>query len=493
MVSTPSSGQATLPTATSTSSFWHREPSKLLLGHRTTPTLPTSADVVIIGSGISGAFAAHFLRQNEEGRNLDVVMLEAREACWGATGRNGGHCQPAIYSSSADVGKFELRNYQYLEKFVESNRIPCQWVSTQGCHDYTDESMFKASLEHYKILESEDPEVAKLVKVITKDSTNPSLEDLRIPDAVGAFVQTYAASLWPYKLVCHILEQQLNNTDQSLTGKFNLQTNTPVNSIQKSEDGSWIVHTTRGMMEAKILLLTTNGYTSHLLPRMSDLLVPVQGEMSALIPPPTTDRSSSSVGKSPLQKTYVFAGHDPKKDIYQDDYLIQRSFSNPALSSETEPVSSLSGGELMFGGGRHYASGAGVGVSDDSFIDLTASSYLRRRLPQVLSLSPSEPELKASHEWTGIMGFSRDGRPWVGRVSEELGLEGGKGLWISAGFTGHGMPNATLSAKAVVDLMLGKDAKEVDLPGAYRVSRDRIEKARLGDEVRIADTKGFFI
>ena len=71
----------------SASSFWHTEPSKILLGHRTTEHLPSKTDVVIIGSGITGAFAAHYIAGAEHGKDVDVVMLEAREACWGATGR----------------------------------------------------------------------------------------------------------------------------------------------------------------------------------------------------------------------------------------------------------------------------------------------------------------------------------------------------------------------------------------------------------------------
>ena len=80
-------GQASLPTPNSTNSFWHSQPSKILLGHRTTESLPIEADLVIVGSGLSGTSAAHFLREDEAGKNLKVVMLEAREACWGATGR----------------------------------------------------------------------------------------------------------------------------------------------------------------------------------------------------------------------------------------------------------------------------------------------------------------------------------------------------------------------------------------------------------------------
>lgn len=76
---------ASLPTPESTRSFWHSEPSPLLLGHRSTRNLPETADVVVIGSGITGASIAHHLLENNP--SLSVVMLEAREACWGATGR----------------------------------------------------------------------------------------------------------------------------------------------------------------------------------------------------------------------------------------------------------------------------------------------------------------------------------------------------------------------------------------------------------------------
>jgi len=81
-----------LPTPDSTASFWHTEPSPLLLGHRSTRNLPQKADVVIIGSGITGASVAHHLLNNDDENGsardgLKIVMLEAREACWGATGR----------------------------------------------------------------------------------------------------------------------------------------------------------------------------------------------------------------------------------------------------------------------------------------------------------------------------------------------------------------------------------------------------------------------
>jgi hypothetical protein len=78
-----------LPSPNPTRSFWLSEPDGFLLGHRTTEELPEYAQMVIVGSGITGASAARWLVEEEPGLASEggVLMLEAREACWGATGR----------------------------------------------------------------------------------------------------------------------------------------------------------------------------------------------------------------------------------------------------------------------------------------------------------------------------------------------------------------------------------------------------------------------
>ena len=68
-----------------------------------------------------------------------------------------------------------------------------------------------------------------------------------------------------------------------------------------------------------------------------------------------------------------------------------------------------------------------------------------------------------------VMGYSSDGFPHVGAIPDK------PGQFICAGFSGHGMPQVFLSAKAIATMIAkGKDVEEVDLPRLYRVSKERV-------------------
>ena len=65
------------------------------------------------------------------------------------------------------------------------------------------------------------------------------------------------------------------------------------------------------------------------------------------------------------------------------------------------------------------------------------------------------------------MGYSNDEFPYVGPVC------GRPGQYLCAGFTGHGMPQIFLSAKAVAYMALTGDCENVDLPLPYRITQQR--------------------
>ena len=75
-----------LPRDHPTTSYWQDPPDEIA-DLRTTPELPSQADIVIVGSGVSGATTAYNLLSADP--NLKIVLLEARQAASGASGRNG--------------------------------------------------------------------------------------------------------------------------------------------------------------------------------------------------------------------------------------------------------------------------------------------------------------------------------------------------------------------------------------------------------------------
>ncbi|CAP72609.1 uncharacterized protein PODANS_2_410 [Podospora anserina S mat+] len=425
----PRTNQAGLPSANPTSSYWLREPNTLLLGHRSTPDLPEEADIVIIGSGITGAFAARSLLQDYS-CNKKVVMLEAREACGGATGR--------VMEATASL----------------SSMAPTQPITLSGgVHAFMSTPLFQTAVAQIDSLTKTHPFLASQLEVILP--TNPSkLARLRAPNCHGAIIQKTAASLWPYKLIAHILTSLLPNPN------FNLQTNTPVLSLSPSptSPGKHQILTPRGTLTTPKVLLATNGYTSHLLPSFSDLIVPVRGQISAIVPP------------SPVQTlthSYLFAA-DPEKGQHapRDDYLVQR----PVLTPD-------SGGEMIYGGGRRLALRLGLGQYNDDELELKVAHYLRSNLSPPLDLGGKDEELPATYEWTGVMGYSRDSNAWVGEVPSH------RGIWVCAGYTGHGMPSAALSARAVAAQMLGLPESgqgHARLPEEFKITEERINRARQG-------------
>ncbi|KAI0459958.1 FAD dependent oxidoreductase [Xylaria acuta] len=454
----PQARRAELPSPNSTHSYWHRDPSKTLLNHRTTQDLPATADVVVIGSGISGTFAARELVAGGRG----VVMLEAREACWGATGRNGGHCQPTVWDSVEEVARFELATFGLIKDLVAEHDIPCDWRVVGGIHAIYSQEVLEAAEKQIKRLQKH-PDL-KDKAVLIKD--REELAARHVPDALGAIFQPNAAKLWPYKLVAWVLERLLG--EHGAAGTFNLQTNTPVTRLERRGSSSWVAHTPRGEIRARDVLLAANGYTSYLLPGLTDVIVPVRGQICALEPPRAAIQ---------LPHSYVWT-----KDA-SDQYLIHRGLDDTQVGAETKDRS------LILGGERFAVPEGEEGISRDDAINPLVSRALHRGLDHAVKLLPGEePEkeaLRATYEWTGIMGYSRDGHPWVGRVPGTVlgetttdAEDAAEGLWISAAFTGHGMPVAPRCGIAAAEMILGKEGG-VKLPATWIPSQERIARARL--------------
>jgi len=80
-------GSNVFPVPNSTAPFWRSELHEID-SIRSTDRLPKECDVLIIVGGLSGVSTAYHLL-DENPSPPSIVILEAREVCSGATGRNG--------------------------------------------------------------------------------------------------------------------------------------------------------------------------------------------------------------------------------------------------------------------------------------------------------------------------------------------------------------------------------------------------------------------
>jgi hypothetical protein len=105
----------TLPRENPTISYWQDPPDAEIKDYRSEGGLPERVDTVVVGSGISGACVAWGLLGGDAEGN--VVMLEARQACSGATGRNGQSINPFDLSRKRTENVFAW-NMGYVREFT---------------------------------------------------------------------------------------------------------------------------------------------------------------------------------------------------------------------------------------------------------------------------------------------------------------------------------------------------------------------------------------
>ncbi|KAH6883026.1 FAD dependent oxidoreductase [Alternaria rosae] len=472
------------PVTNPLSSYWHDPKSHLANVIEPNATKGTqNYDYVVIGSGISGTMTAYNILNTWP--DACVVMLEAREVCSGATGRNGGHTKAASYRSYThhvqELGKEEALKIARLEyaNIVETHRMAedlglnCESKLCNTVDLIYDKPTFEAGKMAIQMLRVDAEEQEKeegnaawyqihedIADIqgrfsVAAENSNPTIETKE--KLAGAF-EYLAGRIHAYRFTTGLLAECVKKGLQ-------LCTNTPVHDIHPSinldkENGSrWDVCTHHGIFTSKNVIIATNGYTPYIMKELQGAIVPMRGQITAQRP------GTSTKLPAPLPTTYSF--------IYRDgyEYMIPRPLSD-------------GGQHIVIGGGLVRLPQAGpseYGTVDDSTLNTHISKYLNESLTGYFGaenwgeMSKEEASRRVVQEWTGIMGATTDGRPFVGEVP------GKKGLWISAGFNGHGMVLCLKSAEALVKMMEaeGSKGKPEWFPKSFLITQERLGKCNF--------------
>jgi glycine/D-amino acid oxidase-like deaminating enzyme len=388
-----------------------------LLDHRTTEILPTDADTVIIGSGISGTLVAkHHL---ETWPSKSLVVLEAREFCSGATGRNAGHCKPDQWRHYAKLEKahgqeqavkimdIEAETWRALVAYIQENKVDCDlWVG-DTLDVPVDEEVAKVAKEMFEKYADAGGKVDHI-----KVTHNPeeAAKISRIKSAKACYAWK-ASTLQPWKLTAHIMR---NNIKKGV----NLQTYTVAKSITTDESGTrrWVVQSDRGSITCDTVVHATNAYSAALEPSLKGIITPKPHMCNRVVPP----RALS--GSKAIENSYGV--------LLPDGALFS---INPRSSAD---------GNIMFGGSNPgqkkldaWSEAGPDRCVDDSLANLeTVTKEVRAFVENELEgwkdaeFGPGEG---FQDSWSGIIGLSADGVPFVGELPDK------PGQWICAGHHGQ--------------------------------------------------------
>ncbi|TFK68906.1 FAD dependent oxidoreductase [Pluteus cervinus] len=435
---------ATLPVPNPTRSFWVDTPGANPLAREGSDgPLTNDADVCIIGSGITGVSAAYHLSKIAATRSLQsplkAVIVEARDFCSGATGRNGGHLTPFVFVGfhqkeqlfgTSDAAKgFALENHtsQEIVDIIHQHGLGPAVDLVKGGHI----TLFVTDKEEAQV--RADYDAAKAAGVELHEIKWISKEEMRANyGASFSGVQFHGHNLWPLKFVTELFKIAKSHTPEF---DLSLHTNTPVTAIYPGSNTSsrrWVLSTPRGTLRCSHVIHATNAYASHLLPQFSGPtgIIPTRGQIIAT----RAAVSAKSLTKSSWDGNEGF------------EYWFPRPVQNP----DEKPL-------VILGGGRESSGPAfELYQTDDSRLHPEVGEALRGFLPGAFPGKydeGTEPEM----EWTGIMGYTKLGDPFVGPVLSAHGTpEGFEGQYISAGYTGHGMPRGYACAEVVAN-MIGAD------------------------------------
>ena len=425
------------------------DPDKLA-NHRSTVDLPSYSDIVIIGSGYAGSSCAYYLYKHGQALNntpLTITMLEARETCSGATGRNSGYMTADIYSTyknflkdyglqtTEEMIQFEVKHFEALPKIISEEDIQCDWKLMRSCHAYYDAETAAEAKASYDQRRTDGGDVTDIHEIPPDDL--PSVT--RLKNAFYALTLT-GASLHPYKLVHHFLNKCVEQG-------MNLQTNTPVLAASRLPSGQWSIVTSRGTLQASKVIFATNAYTGGIVPLLSEKVIPERLAACRILP-------STNYTISPLETNYLLQSKGE-----QFDYFHMRPSGDRSII--------LGGGKSAY----HSDTDAWHNNWDDSseYINEKSKQYFNDFMPKYLQNWGSD-QSGCKEMWTGIIGGTSDYMPFVGELPD---LKNG---YVIAGFNGHGLSRILLCARALIDLVLGRvDKIDGLIPAPFVLTKARLD------------------
>ncbi|KQZ81593.1 NAD(P)/FAD-dependent oxidoreductase [Pseudomonas sp. Root562] len=375
-------------------------------------------DVAIIGAGYTGLWTAYYLKRQAPG--LNIAIIEAQTAGFGASGRNGGWLMGNLLGEDrllAELSPEQRRaSYDLLHSIPDEVEIVLEREGIDG--DYRKGGVLYCAARYPEQEANLRLYLDKLYKQGLNErdyrwlSPEQLAQQIRVAKPYGGIYAPHVATIHPAKLV-----RGLARTVERMGVR--IYENSPVTQWQSGS-----LRTAKASVRSRWIVPAVEGY-SVTLPPLGRYQLPVQSLIVA-----TEPLSAATWDEIGLSRGQAFS-ESSRQVTYG-----QRTADN----------------RLVFGarGGYQFA-----GKLRHNF-DLTRSEIeLRRYL--FGELFPQLKNVQITHGWGGNLGMSR-------RFKPHMLCDQASGIALSGGYGGEGVGASNLGGRTLADLILQRDTEQVRQP-----------------------------
>lgn len=354
--------------------------------------LPAGVDVAVIGAGYTGLHAA--LQTARGGRS--TLVLDAGDAGWGCSTRNGGQVSTSIKPSfellasrhgsekALDILREGQRSLAWVGDFIRGENIDCAYGQVGRFHAAHNPAQYEALAAR----------LARQPKGLEVEAHMVPRAEQRAELGTDAY---WGGAVYAQHCSVHPARYHQGLLERALAAGVQVAPRNPVTGIEK-RGGHFLVTTPGGTVRARDVVVATNGYTGKVTPWLRRRVIPIGSYMIATEPLPEglmdklmpRNRIVSDTRKvvyyyraSPDRKRMLFGGRVSHQEtdcrvsgplLHADMVKIFPELAGVGISHSWSGLVAYTFDELMHVGlhdGLYYAMGyCGAGVGTSSYFGM---------------------------------------------------------------------------------------------------------------------------
>jgi len=359
-----------------------------------------SAEVCIVGGGLAGLSTA--LGLVERGMR-EVVVLEAKQAGFGASGRNGGFVFGGYSLDCADLLK-ALGPQRARELYtLTTDAVDLMRERIRRYHIDCDATHGGAILANW----FDEPARLETQRRLMKASFGVDWEPLSEAQLASRLkTRRYHGGLLEHNAFhFHPLKYVLGVARAAVAAGADIYEQSPVVSLERQGSG-FLVKTADGVIEAKHVVMAGGGYARNVYRQVERAVLPIATYVMATEPLGARLKDAIDCTSAIYDTRFAF-------DYYR----------------------ALPDTRILWGGRI-------------SVLDRQPDAIARLLRHDLLKVYPQLHDVRIEYAWGGLMSYARHKMPQIGQSAD--------GVWYAVGFGGHGMAPTTVSGELLAAAISGE-------------------------------------